>query len=255
MNFARSFRSPALLTSGLTVLAAAAIPAAVQAQDIDGGVYVTGRAGIALPSDFNLDGVQAPQAPSPGAAGAPANVQTQLGNDFTYAGAIGYKFPVRFLGLFEPSIELEHSRANPDVSGGSFNGGTQTFLGDVDVQSFTVNYQSDLILKDNQRLTPFWGGGIGIADVDSNIQYFPAAATAPTFGVISSDTAFTYQSNIGLRFDLTDTIAIDARARYQRVNGIDLERRFVANGNDAFNANVSGNYETVNFLAGLRYSF
>lgn len=255
MNFVSSIRLPALLASGMTALAAAAIPAVAQAQDVDGGLYVTGRAGIALPSDFDLNGVQAPEAPSPGAAGAPANVGTQLGNEFTFAGAIGYKIPVRFLGLFEPSIELEYSYANPDVSGGSFNGGNQTFLGDVEVQSFTVNYQSDLILKDGQRLTPFWGGGIGIADVDSNIQYFPGTATAPTFGVFGSDTAFTYQSNAGLRFDLTDTIAIDARARYQRVNGIDLERRFVANGNDAFNANVSGSYETVNFLAGLRYSF
>lgn len=259
MLFTPAHRRAILALSGsLTALCAVAMPAAAQAQDnadVEGGFYVTARGGVALPSDFNLEGVQAPEAPSPGMAGAPAAVQTGLDEEFAYAGAIGYRIPSRFLGIFQPSIELEYSRANPGVSGGSFNGGNQTFLGDVEVQSFTINYQSDLIFSDNQIVTPFLGSGIGVADVESNIQYFPASATAPTFAVVGSDTAFTYQTNVGLRLDLSDAIALDARVRYQRVNGVDLERRFVANGNDAFNAGVSGNYETVNILAGLRFSF
>lgn len=241
--------------SGAIAIAAAAVPGAAQAQEVDGGVYVTGRVGIALPSDFNLEGVQDPQTPSPGAAGAPANVQTELGNDITFSGAIGYKVPSRILGVVEPSFELEYSYTNADVSGGSFNGGNQSFLGDVEVQTFTVNYQADLVFGENQSVTPFLAGGIGVADVDSNIQYFPGTATAPTFGVVTDDTAFTYHTDAGLRFDLSDTISLDARVRYQRVNGLDLERRFIANGNDAFNADVSGDYETVNLLAGVRFNF
>ena len=73
--------------------------------------------------------------------------------------------------------------------------------------------------------------------------------------MIADDTAFTYHTDAGVRFDLSDTIALDARIRYQRVDGLDLERRFVAGGNDAFNANVSGDFETVNLLAGVRFSF
>lgn len=255
MNPITVSRLSLLVAIGIVPMIALAVSTPAQAQEVDGGVYVTGRIGIALPSDFNLEGVQDPQAPSPGAAGAPANVGTQLDNDFIFSGAIGYRLPTRVFGFAQPSVELEYSSASPGVSGGSFNGGNQTFLGNVDVETFTLNYQSDLVFSDNQRITPFFGGGIGIANVDSNIQYFPAAASAPTFGVFESDTAFTYQSNAGLRFDLTDSIAIDARVRYQRVNGLDLERRFVANGNDAFNANVSGNYETVNLLAGVRFNF
>jgi opacity protein-like surface antigen len=251
-------RLPILAAVGTTAIAAMAFPVAAQAQqsaDVDSGVYVTGRIGASLPSDFNLEGVQDPQAPSPGAAGAPANVDANLDSEVAFSGAIGYKLPTRIFNLFEPSIELEYSRTENDVSGGSFNGGNQTFGGEVEVQTFTVNYQSDIVWDDNQRVIPFIGGGIGIADVDSNVTYFPAAETSPTFVVTGSDTAFTLQSNAGVRFELTQNVSLDARVRYQQVNGIDLERRFIAGGNDAFNADVSGDYDSVNVLAGVRFSF
>lgn len=255
MQFYPAPRSSLLFATGAIMLAVCVSPTAAHAQDVDGGVYITGRIGIALPSDFNLDGVQDPQAPSPGASGAPANVDVELDSDITFSGAIGYKIPTRFFGFIEPNLELEYNYTNVDVSGGSFNAGTQTFLGDVEVQTFTLNYQGDLVFSENQRVIPFLGSGIGIADVESNVRYFPGTATAPTFGVIESGTAFTYFSNIGVRFDVTDKISLDVRARYQRIDGVDLERRFVASGNDAFNADVSGDYETVNFLAGVRYRF
>ena len=246
------------VAGGLSAMVAAAVPAAAQAQDraeVESGPYITGRIGIALPSDFDLEGVQAPQAPSPGAPGAPANVNTQLGNEVTFSGAVGYKLPARLFNLFEPSIELEYTNTSPDVSGGSFNGGNQSFDGNVKVETYTLNYQPDIVWKDDQRIIPFIGGGIGIAAVDSNVTYFPPTATAPTFGVIGEDEAFVYQSNAGLRFKINDQFSIDGRVRYQRVDGVDLERRFIAGGNDAFNADVSGDYETVNFLAGVRFSF
>jgi len=225
------------------------------AQEVDGGVYVRGGVGVTLPSDFNLDGVQAPEGLSPGAAGAPANVDIDLDSDVTLVGAIGYQFPTVFFGVLQPSLELEYSYASPGVDGGSFNGGDQTFGGEVDVQTFMLNYQADIIHSQNQRLTPFFGGGIGIADVDSDVSYFPQTATAPTFAVDDDDTAFAYQGDIGLRFDINETIALDARARYQRVDGIDLERRFIAGGANDFNSEISGDYETVSLIAGFRYRF
>lgn len=253
MHSISSRRTHLALAASLTAIAAAAVPTAAQAQD--SGLYVTGRVGVSLPSDFDLEGVQEPQSPSPGVSGAPAEVESQLGDEFTFSGAIGYRIGTRVFDLFEPSIELEYSNISADVSSGSFNGGNQTFLGEVDVQSFTVNYQSDLVWSDNQKVIPFIGGGIGIADVDADVLYFPGTATAPTFGATGSNTAFTLQSNVGVRFELSETISVDARARYQQVNGIDLERRFIGGGNDAFNADLSGDFDTVNLLVGLRYSF
>lgn len=253
MTLTRNRRLAITLASSAGAIALPMTPAA--AQDADSGLYVRGGAGVTLPSDFDLSGVQAPEGASPGTAGAPANVDIQLDNDAVFVGAVGYQLPTRLFGVFQPSFELEYSYASPGVQGGSFNGGNQTFGGQVEVQTYTINYQSDIIYSDNQRVTPFFGGGIGVADVDSYASYFPPTAAGPTFVVTGDDTAFTYQSNIGLRFDLTDTIAIDARARYQRVNGVDLERRFIGGGANDFNSNVSGDYETVSLIAGIRYNF
>lgn len=243
------------LASAASAVVYMTAPAAAQAQDVDGGVYVTGRIGIALPSDFDVEGVQAPEGPSPGAPGAPASVSTQLDNEITFSGAIGYKLPVIILGVVQPSFELEYSYTDLDVDGGSFNDGDQTFSGDLEAQTFTLNYQGDFIFSEDQKLIPFLGGGIGIADIDSDIQYFPASASAPIFGVIEDDSAFVYQFDAGVRFELSDAISLDARARYQRVDGVDLERRFIGGGNNAFNAEVTGDFETVNFTAGIRYTF
>ncbi|GAA4052612.1 outer membrane protein [Parerythrobacter jejuensis] len=249
-----------LLATGAAIL----LPTAAFAQDggderfePEGGFYVTLNAGVTSPSDETFEGIQAPVAPSPGVAGAPANVAVGFDDDFTFAGAVGYQIPKRLFGVFQPSVELEYSYASPDVSGGAFNGGNQTFEGDIDVNTFTINYRSELRLKDDQRVVPFWGGGIGIADVDANVGYFPnnGVANAPTFGVQGSDTGLVLHSNAGVSFRLTDKIDLEARVRYQRVSGLDFERTFVAGGNSAFNADVSGRYETVSGLAGLRFRF
>ncbi|TRD10620.1 hypothetical protein FGU71_01225 [Erythrobacter insulae] len=252
------FRAPAnLLILGFV----AAMPAAAMAQDedkgSDAGFFVAVKAGVTSPTDATFDGVQAPEAPSPGSAGAPAIVDVEFDDDFTFAGAIGYRFGTRFLGIFQPSIELEYSNASADVSGGALNGGNQTFAGDADINTFTLNYRSEIRWSDTQTVVPFTGGGIGIADVDLNAVYFPnnGIATAPTFAATGSDSGLVLHSNVGLGFKLTDTIELETSIRYQRVSGLDFERRFIAGGNDAFNADLEGRYETVSGFAGVRYRF
>jgi len=223
----------------------------------EGGVYISAQAGVTLPSDETFSGIQSPEGTSPGVAGAPADVAVGFDNAAIYSGAIGYRIPKRFLGLFQPSIEVEYNFASPSVSGGSFNGGDQIFAGDVDVNTFSINYQSDIRWSNDQKIIPFWGGGIGITDVDANISYFPnnGIATSPTFVASGSDTGLNLHSNIGVRYKLTDNIDLQARARYQRVSGIDLDRRFVADGSGSLNANLGGSYETVSLLGGLRFNF
>lgn len=223
----------------------------------EGGFFISAQAGVTLPSDSDFDGIQAPEAPSPGVAGAPAEVEAAFDNDFTFTGSVGYRIPKRIFGIFQPSVEVEYSYASPDVADGAFNGGSQSFSGGVDINTFSLNYQSDIRWDNDQRVIPFFGSGIGVADVDADIRYFPnnGIATAPTFAVRGSDTALSLQSNIGVRFVLTDQVELQARARYQRLSGLDFDRRFIAAGNDAFNADVDGRYETVSLLAGLRYNF
>ena len=256
---ARPTLSLALLA--LTAGSAVVMPTGASAQDNrdapESGFYVGAKIGVTSPSDETFDGVQAPEGASPGAAGAPAVVSAEFDEDVTFAGTVGYRFGTRFLGVFEPRIEVEYSYASADISGGNFNGGDQTFGGDVDVNTFTIGYRSDIRWSDTQRIVPFTGGAIGVADVDSNISYFPnnGVATAPTFALTGSDTGFVTQSNVGLSFQLTDQIDLETSVRYQRITGLDFERRFVGGGNNDFNADLSGSLETVSGFAGLRYRF
>lgn len=240
-------------------LAILASPAAAQSadEDVEGGVYVTVQAGVTTPSDELFQGVQAPAAGSPGVAGAPAQPLVEYGEGFTGSVALGYQFPTRVLGVIQPSIETEYSYAEADVTGGSFNGGNQTFGGDIETHSFLLNAQADFVFSDDQRVVPFIGGGIGVTDVESFATYFPnnGVATAPTFAVTDGGTGFTYQGNAGLRFDLTDTFSVQGAVRYQNVSGLDFERTFIGGGAEVFNADLEGDYETVSFLAGVRYRF
>ncbi len=252
--------TPRALAIALAIPAfAVAAPAAAQSDDFEpeGGFYVSVQAGVTSPSDETFTGVQDPQGVSPGVAGAPASVEVEYDEDFVGTVAVGYRIPKRIFGLFQPSVEVEYSYAEADVSGGSFNGGNQIFGGSSEVNTFSINYQSDIRWSENQRIIPFWGGGVGLADVEPGVAYFPdnGVATAPTFAVTRSDRGFSLQSNVGLQFVLTDNIELQGRVRYQRVTGLDFERTFVGGGASAFNADLEGNFETVSFLAGVRYRF
>ena len=251
-----------LLLASVTI--AAGFPVAAFAQDraseteefeAKGGVYVSLQGGVSLPSDSEYSGIQAPAAGVPGMARAPADVRADLDNGGFVSGAIGYRIPKRFFGIFQPSVELEVNYTDFDVSGGNFNGGNQTFGGDQNALSVTANYQSDIRWSNGQKVIPFLGGGIGVTRVDNNILYFPnnGIATSPTFVVSGRDTGFTTQSNIGVTFVLTNNIELTGRARYQRTTGLDFDRRFIAS--DGFNAEVGGRFENVTLAAGLRYRF
>lgn len=246
-------------TTLVLITAVTSAPALAQSNDFEpeGGVYVSLQAGVTSPSDETFAGVQDPQGASPGVAGAPAEVDVESDEGFVGTVAVGYRIPKRIFGLFQPSVELEYSYAESDVSGGSFNGGDQIFGGSAEINTYSINYQSDVRWSENQRVIPFWGGGIGVAEVEPGVTYFPnnGVATAPTFIVSGSDTGFSLQSNVGVQFVLTDNIELQTRVRYQRVNGLDFERTFVGGGANDFNADLNGDFETVSLLAGIRYRF
>lgn len=258
MNTAISLRTIATISS-VAALAAASPAFAQDTKEFEpeGGAYISVLAGVTSPTDSDFSGVQDPQGNAPGVAGAPADVRVEFEDTFQGAVAVGYRLPKHVFGIFQPSLELEYSRSTPDVDGGAFNGGNQTFAGDFEVNTYAVNYQSDIRWSNNQRVIPFLGGGIGIADVDANATYFPnnGVATAPTFAVRDSDTALYLQSNAGVTFVLNENFDLNTRVRYQRIDGLDLDRRFIAGGANDLNAQLEGDYETVSLLAGIRFRF
>lgn len=223
----------------------------------DAGIYLSGKVGAEFLNDSDFIGVQAPEAGVPGMAGAPANVEVDFDTGFSINGAIGYDFDDGLIKFLHTRIELEAGYIETDVGGGVFNGGNQIFGGDISNFTVTAGFQTDIIWSDKQKVVPYFGGGIGIAVVDANINYFPnnGIATAPTFGVFGSDTGFVSRNQIGVAVKASDRFDIFAEARYTRTGDLDFERRFVAGGADGFSADVEDDIESFGVGIGLRARF
>ena len=237
--------SAAIATVGITTEAAA--------QDRDTGFYVSGSVGLNVQSDHNFSGIQAHAAGVPGVAGAPANINVDYDNGINLTGAVGYSFNSGIISFLKPRVELEVSYSDADVNAGSFNGGTQTFSGNTSTTFVKAALYSDIVWKDNQKVIPYFGSGIGIGIVDANVNYFPGTATAPTVGVNSNRTGLATHSSLGVTWKATDAFDLYAEGRYSRVSRRTFDRRFLAT--NGLNARVRDNTESLAFSLGARVKF
>jgi len=233
-------------------LAALALPATAQN---DQGWYVSGFVGAGFPGDVELTGVQNPAAGSPGLAGAPARIDTEFDEDVNFGVAIGYDTPWEFFGLFNTRLELEYSRIDADVSGGSFNSGNQPFSGDVSIDFFLINNYSDIIWSDDQTVVPFVGGGLGVATVDANILYAGGGALTPNFVATGDDTGLAGTFAAGLTWLTGSPWEVYGEARYYQIRDLEFERRFIGGGANAFNASVEDDFDGTSLTLGARYKF
>lgn len=249
-----------LITSAalMTATAAPAHAGIFDKTPTDGaGPYISAFAGVALPSDADFDGTQNPEAGVPGAIGAPASIDAEFDTDVYFGGAIGTRLPFKFLNTFQPRLELEVSHYDSNVSSGTFNTGNQTFGGDQSQTFFLINSYNDIRWEEDQKIVPYFGGGLGFGVVDTDIRYFPnnGTVTAPTFAVQGEDTGFATVSTVGVTLNASEKFDIYTEARYFKTYGIDSERRFIANGNDGFSAEVDDNPDGLAFTVGTRLKF
>ena len=259
MNSTRFLFAGALsLTVALGLSGPAAAGGLFDFDPAEGSFYISGYGGLVFPSDSTFAGVSDPVAGVPGptgAAGVPLNAELNYGTEFNFGGAVGASLPFRYWKYFQPRLEIEVGYVEFDVTDGSFNGGDQNFSGDQEALSILFNNYTDIIFSENQRFTPYIGGGIGVAFVDSFADYSPAANPAIVFSVNGEDTALTGHFAIGATFDLTDQIEIFSEARYYRIQDVALERSFTGGGDNLFVGAVEDNLEGIAINGGLRLRF
>jgi len=247
-----------LKLSTFAAIAAVIAAPAVSQNTSSSPFYVSGFVGTSLSSNSDFTGVSNPDAGVPGptgAAGVPLSVDVDFDSNVYFGGAVGAHLPFTFFGIFHPRIELEISSLDSDTNTGSFNNGTQTFSGNQDATFYYFNNYSDIIFNDDQRLIPYIGGGIGFANVRSDVGYFPASATAPVFAVQGEDTAFATHTAIGATYKVNNNVGLYTEGRYFQIRGVDLERRFIGGGANLFSGNVSDNIDGFTITGGLRFSF
>ena len=247
-----------------TISAAAAVagaPAALAGDGIfdgekaEGRLYLSGYGGATFGRDAQFTGLLDPEAGVPGTAGDPAAVDLDFDTARTFGGAVGAQLPVRFFGFAQPRLELEGGHFRQNIGGGSFNGGDQFFVGEIEGTTIYLNNYTDIRLRDGQKLVPYLGGGLGVAFIDSNVGYFPATATAPTFGIVDEDTAFTTHAAAGMTYSISGNLEAYTEGRYTRYYDVDLERRFLAGGADGFSAELEDTLDNFSVLGGIRYKF
>lgn len=221
-----------------------------------GGKYISGFVGVSSPGDADFSGTQAPGVGVPGAAGAAADIQADFDSDVYYGGAVGVRLPFKYWKYFQPRIELEVSFTESDVSDGSFNGGNQVFSGSQEATYYLINNLSDIRWSENQLIVPYFGGGIGIGDFETNIEYFPnnGVATEPTFALVDTDSGVATVSTIGASIQPTERLDFYVEGRYLKTYGIDGERRFVG-GNNGFSADVDDDPDGFTLSVGTRLNF
>lgn len=165
--------------------------------------------------------------------GGAFSVDTDTGYDF--GGAIGYALPFRALGVFQPRYEIEVSYLESDVS----DAGSAAATGDAEALSIFFNGYYDIRLAGLDRLTPYVGGGAGVAFVDLDVTALSSSVPFAT----ADDTVFAGHVAAGATFALSERLELFGEGRYFRSSRvetafaspaafIDRERLegFVANG-------------------------
>ncbi len=252
-----TFRASLMTACILPFIASTAHAGIFDTDPAEGGFYVSGFVGISSPGDADFEGTQAPAAGVPGVAGAPANIQADFDTDVYYGGAVGAHLPFKYWKYFQPRLEAEISYSKSDVSTGAFNGGNQTFSGNQSVTYFLLNNSSDIIWSEDQKIVPYFGGGIGIADYNTDIQYFPnnGVATAPNFAVQDSDSGFATVSTIGATYKANEKFDVYVEGRYIKTYGIDAQRTFISGGASGFSADVNDDPDGFTLTVGTRVNF
>ncbi len=254
-----NFLRAAAVTAGAALFASA--PAKAGLFDTDpapGGFYISGFGGASFLQDSSFNGIADPVAGVPGptgVAGTPLDLNLSVEAGLTFGGAIGVQLPFKYLTIFHPRLEIEGSAISREIEGGSFNGGNQIFGGDQDITFVYLNNYSDIIFSEDQRIIPYVGGGFGLGFVDSNVNYFPPTATAPTFAVQGNDTAFASHIAAGATIRLSDNLDLYAEGRYFRVINARLDRNFVGGGANLLSGEVEDDIDGLTATGGIRFRF
>jgi len=145
-----------------------------------------------------------------------------------YALSAGYEF------LKGERVELEYSNRENDLDEISGNDVSESINGDDKATSLMINGIHEFFPK--ERLTPFLGAGIGIANVELDVD-----------GIGNSDDdVFAYQLFLGLACEIYKKTNVDIQYRYFATEKPD----YTFNG-----VNVESDYSTHNLMVGLRYNF
>ncbi len=217
--------------------AGALVPSAAMAQDDSDtkGAYVVVRAGLGIDADLRLRTAD---------VSAPSSFRQSADGKRGWTGEAGVGYN---LGGFRVEAVAGYARnvlnRKTAAQQASFDGGGRLSKFDI-----MLNGYVDLI--PDSTVSPYIGGGIGLARVTSRLE-----RTAGLVGgtrLNDSDWGFSYQGNAGIAFKLSDKATVDVGIRHQRISGINLDGQV---GSPVTARRFNTSYRSTSALIGLRFGF
>ncbi len=197
------------------------------------GLYLRGEGGLSLLNSEKGEGI----------AGSQLNFHSSEDAGYIAGGAAGFKIDQLRLELGLDYSGYDVSSIHVSNAGGlgpSLNGASSRPSGSVGVFDGMVNALWDF--RTGTPFVPYVGLGVGAADV--KLDNFSVAGKPLSN---SSDMVFAYQPIVGVKFFVTDQVALGLEYRYFAT----VQPTF----KDASGASFNGRVESHNILASLTYHF
>ena len=173
--------------------------------------------------------------------------------------AIGYDYG-KLRGEFEYSYRTNDIR-QIDSGTPNFSGFSESDIsGDVKSHSIMANliYDFDYVRQSTSLpVTPYIGGGVGLAfidyDITGSVATAPGALVAPGFNSINLDgteRSFTFQGIAGVAIELDENVGIDLEYRY-----VGYPKRGIPTTLNTTNGDIFTTLNSHTLLAALRWNF
>ncbi len=175
----------------------------------------------------------------------PETEKFNLNTGWSIGGAAGMKWN----DLLRAEIEISHSQwSGKDVvvQYAASPASNYAATGTVAATYLLGNVWADL--KTNTAFTPYVGGGLGVAFVNtSGVRWDDS-----TWGYVDgSQTHFAWQLGAGLKYELSEQLSLDVGYRFKNVEGLPF-----VNGNGNGNGHfINGRLSSHNIEVGLTYNF
>lgn len=200
--------------------------------------YISAFAGATFTRDVDLSGL---------VGGNPQTVELELDTGFVLGGALGYDYGDIGNGVgLRAEIELSYSDNDIDQIFFSGNGPAAEINvgGDFSTTNLFVNALIDLPKFGNEIITPYVGGGIGIAFSDLDAVYGPGVR------LDQSEENFAAQAIIGASIATTESTDLFVEGRYSRIFNFETPR-FAPTG--ALTGVIEDDIDTLSVNAGFRF--
>ncbi len=173
-----------------------------------------------------------------------------LSIDFNQGWAIGGAIGRRVGRNLRSEIEYVFRNQTPEVIG--FNGNAVgNIRGFQNSHAAMLNFAYDLVFG-NGRIVPYVGGGVGVASIDSRVQYGPGVAALD-----GDDASVAYQWMAGISFRARPNMEMFVEYRFFEIDDPKLNRFGGPAVGAAANPNVllDSEYQSNDVMGGIRFNF